>query len=77
MVVTVSNINIINQLLGDVDGDGEIGIKDIMAINAHRLGKTELIGKSLEVADVTGDGLVDIKDIMKINAYRLGKLTSL
>ena len=60
-------------LKGDANGDGKVDLKDILAINKHRLGKAELAGGYLEAADVTGDNKVDLKDILQINKYRLGK----
>ncbi len=62
---------------GDANGDGKVDFKDILVINKHRLGKTQLTGIYLEAADVTGDGIADFKDILKINKYRLGKISSL
>ena len=64
-------------LKGDANGDGKVDLKDILAINKHRLGKTELAGGYLEAADVTGDNKVDLKDILQINKYRLGKIKEL
>ena len=64
-------------VIGDVDGNGESNIKDIMSINKHRLEKLKLTGVYLQAGDVNGDGKVDIKDIMKINKYRLGKINNL
>ena len=75
--ITVEKNSVEEQKLGDVNGDGNIDIKDIMAINLHRLGKKTLTESSYNVADVTGDGQVDIRDIMKINLYRLGKISTL
>ena len=64
-------------LKGDANGDGKVDFLDILAINKHRLGKTQLKGIYLEAADVTGDGKADFTDILKINKYRLGKISSL
>ncbi len=64
-------------LKGDANGDGKVDFKDILVINKHRLGKTQLTGIYLEAADVTGDGKADFTDILKINKYRLGKINSL
>ena len=63
--------------VGDANGDNEINFMDILAINKHRLGKTQLTGIQLEVSDVTGDGNIDFMDILQINKYRLGKTDSL
>lgn len=64
-------------LKGDVNGDNQVNFRDILVINNHRLGKTELTGIYLELADVTGDGNIDFRDILQVNRYRLGKIDSL
>lgn len=72
---TTFNVTVI--LKGDVTGDGDIDFMDILAINKHRLGKSQLTGTYLEVADVTRDGSIDFMDILRINKYRLGKIDDL
>ena len=62
---------------GDCNGDGEAELKDILAINKHRLNKTKLTAEYLQAADVTGDGKVELRDILQINKFRLGKISSL
>lgn len=62
---------------GDCNGDGQAELKDILAINKHRLNKTKLTDEYLQAADVTGDGKVELKDILQINKYRLGKTSEL
>ncbi len=55
--------------LGDVDGDGEIGISDVSAIQRH-LAKLEILSdEALERADATKDGSVDIIDATRIQLY--------
>lgn len=67
----------VTTLKGDVNDDGKVDFMDILAINKHRLGKTQLTGIYLEAADVNGDSKVDFMDILQINKYRLGKISSL
>lgn len=62
---------------GDCNGDGQAELKDILAINKHRLNKTKLTAEYLQAADVTGDGQVELKDILQINKFRLGKTNEL
>ena len=59
---------------GDADGDGQADIKDILAINKHRLKKASLALEYLLAADVNDDEKADIKDILQINKFRLGKI---
>ena len=62
---------------GDTNGDGQADIKDILAINKHRLNKANLTGEYLLGSDVNGDGKADIRDILQINKFRLGKIREL
>ena len=58
---------------GDVNGDGQANIADILAMNRHRLNKAQLTNVYLQAGDANNDGKVDIKDILQINKTRLGK----
>ena len=63
-------------VVGDVNGDGTSDIKDIFAVNKHRLNTAILQNEYSISGDVNFDGKVDIKDIFKINKYRLGTITT-
>ena len=63
-------------ITGDVDGDGYINIKDILAINKHRLNKVKLSDVYFIAGDIDKNGEADIKDILQINKYRLKKISS-
>lgn len=52
---------------GDANGDGDINIRDILALNKHRLNKANLENEYLLAGDVNKDNKVDIRDIMQIN----------
>lgn len=62
---------------GDANGDGKADIRDILAINKHRLNKADLTSQYIQAADVNEDKTVDIRDILQINKFRLGKITEL
>lgn len=62
---------------GDCNGDGQAELKDILAINKHRLNKTKLTAEYLQAADVDENGKVELKDILQINKFRLGKTNEL
>lgn len=68
---------IVAVLKGDANGDNQVNFRDILTINNHRLGKTQLTGDNLIAADVTGDGNIDFRDILQVNRFRLGKIDSL
>ena len=69
--------NVTVVLKGDANGDNQVNFRDILVINNHRLGKTQLTGIYLEAADVNEDGKIDFMDILQVNRYRLGKIDSL
>ena len=51
-----------NYVLGDINGDGKVNIKDWNMLYSH-INETELLeGYSLLCADINGDGKVNIKD---------------
>lgn len=52
--------------MGDVDGDGNVTMRDAMAIMDHLAGTTPLDEDALKRADVNGDGEVSYLDAMKI-----------
>ena len=62
---------------GDTNGDGQADLKDILAINKHRLNKANLVDEYLLAGDVNRDGNADLRDILQINKFRLGKIDEL
>ncbi len=62
---------------GDTNGDGTIDIKDILAMNKHRLNKSTLEEAFQLAGDVNEDAKIDIKDVLQINKFRLGKTDTL
>ena len=73
---TVEVINEIHshQNKGDVDGDGEITIRDAIEIFRHLAGKIILIDSSANAADVNKDNEISIKDAIIIFRYLAGKI---
>ena len=57
---------------GDVNGDGDIDILDVLAVCNHILGIAHLTGDALERADCNGDGGIDILDVIGIVNVILG-----
>lgn len=57
------------HLLGDINGDGKVNMKDWGAVYAH-VNETKLLtGYELKCAEVTGDGKVTMKDWNRIYAH--------
>lgn len=60
---------------GDVNGDGDISVTDMLAVKSHLLKKSTLSGVKATAADVSGDKSVSITDFIQIKAKILGKGT--
>lgn len=63
-------------IYGDVNGDGEINVLDMIKVNRHILGLDKLSGMYLVAADANrkGDGL-NVLDMIYINRHALGLST--
>lgn len=63
-------------MLGDINNDGKIDIKDvnqaILAANSY----VTLTDKEQKAADVNGDNLIDIKDVNQLVLFANGYITS-
>jgi oligosaccharide 4-alpha-D-glucosyltransferase len=57
---------------GDVNGDGEIDVRDIVVMANHILGHTLLDGDALCRADCTGDGVINILDALSVSNIIIG-----
>ena len=69
---TILNVTVENDeevVLGDVNQDGKVNIKDKNLITAFFNKKVELTDQQLKAADVNGDGRINIKDANLISAY--------
>ena len=60
----------VTTIKGDVNGDGQVGIGDIISVTNYMAG--EFNGITLEQADVNGDGEVGIGDIISITNIMAG-----
>lgn len=65
-------------MLGDVNHDNKISIRDVTFIQLHMVGKTGYIldNVGMVYADVNSDGKVNIRDVTCIQLYKVGKITS-
>ncbi len=61
---------------GDINGDGEVSMYDLMYANKHRLNKKKIEGVYFYAGDINEDGNIDVKDLFIINKYRLGKISA-
>lgn len=58
--------------LGDVNGDDNIDVLDMMAIRRHILNARVITGDTVTIADVNKDGTIDVLDMMAIRRHILG-----
>ncbi len=59
-------------MLGDVNEDGEIDVRDVTLVLRHVLDIEELDEDVEHLADVDGDGDIDVQDVTLIMQYALG-----
>ena len=62
-------------IYGDVSGDGEVTIVDLVRLNRHTLNVSKLKGCALVAADVNQNDSVNIQDLVMINRHILGIAT--
>ena len=82
--VSAASVNKVTALLGDVDGNGRITVRDATTIQKSLSGMEILDPLSKKLADVDGNGKVVIKDATTIQkwlsgskvAYSIGKTVS-
>ena len=60
---------------GDVNGDGEVNMKDVLVIRKSIAGQDVLIDQI--AADVDGDGQINMKDVLLIRKFIAGLIPSL
>ena len=73
-VIAVEVYESSKTLLGDVNFDGKVTLKDCTLIKYHIVGKLALNSKQQAVADVNGDGKISLLDATEISYYILGKI---
>jgi len=69
---TVKNPPPVTIRRGDMNQDGTVDIKDLIALIQHLLGASLLTGDALRAADLTGDNVVDVNDLIRLIQVLLG-----
>lgn len=64
-------------IMGDVNGDKKVSIRDVTCIQLYRVEEMNLNEHAMKCADVTGDGDVTIRDATTIQLYLVEAKTSL
>lgn len=62
-------------ILGDVDGDGEVTVKDATLIQKFSAELETLSDKQKKAADINGDGTISILDATEVQKYVAGLIT--
>ena len=71
------NTEIMKITLGDVDGDSEVRILDIIEINKHIVGSASLSTRGKLSADIDNNGRITMSDNISIAMYLCKKITNL
>lgn len=58
-------------IYGDIDGDSNISVVDLLYIKKNILGDISLSGANKEAADINKDGRVDVVDLLLLKKYLL------
>ena len=67
IVYSLINPPIMTELSnGDIDGNGELDIKDLLIVQSHIVNDLEIGMAQKEIADLDLNGIVDIMDVIKI-----------
>ena len=75
--VISSQVDESEVMLGDIDGDGQVNLVDLMQCLNHVGGKTFLTGNALLAADINQNGDVNLVDLMRLLNYVGGKTGTL
>ena len=68
-------VEVVSGILGDINGDKDITIADVVLLNRYVLGKASLDSDKKKLADINSDGDVTIGDVVLLNRQVLGKDT--
>lgn len=58
---------------GDINGDGNCTLTDMVQLRAHLLKKNTLKNAALQAADINGDGSCTLTDMVQLRAHLLGR----
>lgn len=61
-----------DKMAGDINGDGNVNLNDMMMCLNYVSGSGSLEEEALQRADVNGDGIVDLTDVMRLLNYTSG-----
>ncbi len=70
-------VRVLDELIGDVNCDGNINVVDATEIQKYIVNKDALSQDGVSVADVNGDGAINVADATLIQKYVVGFVDSL
>jgi uncharacterized repeat protein (TIGR02543 family) len=70
-----SAVNAAPGMMGDVNGDGVIDVRDTVMVMRHVLNQQTLTSSQRELADVNGDGVINVFDVNLITQRSLGLIS--
>lgn len=71
---TTSLPDVVEGILGDVTGDGQVKSNDLLTLKKYLLGLEDFTDAQFKNADVTKDGQVKSNDLLTLKKYLLGLL---
>lgn len=77
VIKIANNVTYMLVVTGDVTGDGNVDIADLVRLNMYSIRKVTLDGEYLLAGDVNHDGNVNIGDLVRLNLYSIGKINTL
>lgn len=64
-------------LRGDINGDGDVTINDLLAMRQYLAGNITLTDSQMQAADLNKDNDVTINDLLAMRQYLAGNISSL
>lgn len=74
-IFDMSDVNLSDVMLGDVNGDGKVSVSDITFVQLYLANKKTLSEDQLKAADTTCDGKVSVSDITRIQLKLANKIS--
>ena len=71
-VIDNGSVEIKTYIVGDVNRDGIVDIKDVTVLRRYLAGTTAEADVDVQASDCNGDGVVDIKDVTILRRYLAG-----
>jgi len=74
--IVILTTTVIAQMMGDINGDGKVDVRDVVLVQKHVLGKITLSAQQKAVANVKGYGEINAQDVTLIMQRSIGRITT-